>query len=250
LKIEAGVSGNSFVVAGRGELHLSILIETMRREGYEFSVSQPQVIFKEQDGKTLEPFEKLYVEVPEKFAGVVINALGQRKAQMINMQAVKTGTRFEYKISTRNLIGLRSELLTNTSGMSVVNSVFWDYEPKAEVITWQRNGAVVANEPGKALGYAIAHLQDRATSLVNPGEEVYKGMIIGLNNRQGDMYLNICKGKQLTNTRSATADMMIQVSPALKMSLEQFLTFIGPDELLEVTPHHLRPRKKDLNFKH
>jgi GTP-binding protein len=250
LKIETGVSGNSFVVAGRGELHLSILIETMRREGYEFSVSQPQVIYKEVDGKTLEPFEKLYVEVPEKFAGVVINSLGQRKGQMLNMQAVKSGTRFEYKISTRNLIGLRSELLTNTSGMSVVNSVFWDYEPKTEVVTWQRNGAVVCSEPGKALGYAIAHLQDRATSFVNPGEEVYKGMIIGLNNRQGDMYFNICKGKQLTNTRSATADMMIQVSPALKLSLEQFLTFIGPDELLEVTPHHLRPRKINLNFKH
>ncbi|MDZ4229144.1 MAG: GTP-binding protein, partial [Patescibacteria group bacterium] len=198
LTIEPGVSGNSFVVAGRGELHLSILIETMRREGYEFSVSQPQVIYKTIDGKILEPFEKLYLEVPERSAGVVINALGQRKAQMVNMNNAKTGVRFEYKISTKNLIGLRSELLTKTSGMSVVNSVFWDFEPKKESLVWQRNGAVVSNEPGKALAYAIAHLQARATSFVNPGEEVYKGMIIGLNTRQGDMYFNICKGKQLT----------------------------------------------------
>ena len=249
LKIEPGVSGNSFVVAGRGELHLSILVETMRREGYEFSVSQPQVIYKKVDGKTLEPFEKLYLEVPEKFSGVVINALGQRKAQMVNMQTVKTGVRFEYKISTKNLIGLRGELLTKTSGMSVVNSVFWDFEPEKETVVWQRNGAIVSNEPGKALAYAIAHLQVRATSFVSPGEEVYKGMIIGLNNRQGDMNFNICKGKQLTNMRASTSDATIQVSPALKMSLEQYLTFIGPDELLEVTPHHLRLRKKDLNFK-
>jgi GTP-binding protein len=249
LKIEPGVLGNSFIVAGRGELHLSILVETMRREGYEFSVSQPQVIYKKIDNKTFEPFEKLYLEVPEKFSGVVINSLGQRKAQMINMQNVKSGVRFEYQISTKNLIGLRGELLTKTSGMSVVNSVFWDYEPQKEAIVWQRNGAIVANEPGKALAYAIAHLQERATSFVDPGEVVYKGMIIGLNNRQGDMYFNICKGKQKTNVRSVIADATIQITPALNLSLEQYLTFIGPDELLEVTPHYLRLRKKDLNFK-
>lgn len=250
LKIEPGISGNSFIVAGRGELHLSILVETMRREGYEFSVSQPQVIYKKVDGKTLEPFEKLYIEVPEKYNGVVLNSLGQRKAEMINMQTAKSGVRFEYKISTKNLIGLRGELLTKTSGMSVVNSIFWDYEPEKEAVIWQRNGAVVSNEPGKALAYAIAHLQVRATSFVGPGEEVYKGMIIGLNNRQGDMNFNICKGKQLTNMRASTSDATIQIAPPLKMSLEQHLTFIGPDELLEVTPHHLRLRKKDLNFKH
>jgi GTP-binding protein len=249
LKIEPGISGNSFVVAGRGELHLSVLIETMRREGYEFSVSQPQVIYKEENGQVLEPFEKLYLEVPEKYSGVIINVLGRRQAQMINMQQVKSGTRFEYKISTQNLIGLRSELLTKTSGMVVVNSIFWDYESKKEAVAWQRNGAVVVNEPGKALAYAIAHLQARAISFVNPGEEVYRGMIVGLNNRQGDMYFNICKGKQLTNMRASTADAAIQIAPALKMSLEQCLTFIGPDELLEVTPRHLRLRKKDLNFK-
>lgn len=246
LKIEPRVLGNSFVVAGRGELHLSILVETMRREGYEFSVSQPQVIYKKVNGKTFEPFEKLYLEVPERFSGVVINSLGQRKAQMISMQNAKSGVRFEYKISTKNLIGLRGELLTKTSGMSVVNSVFWDYEPEKEAIVWQRNGAIVANEPGKALAYAIAHLQERATSFVDPGTVVYKGMIIGLNNRLGDMHFNICKGKQLTNMRAATADAAIQIAPALKMSLEQYLTFIGPDELLEVTPHHLRLRKKDV----
>ncbi|HBU22242.1 TPA: hypothetical protein DEB02_04845 [Candidatus Beckwithbacteria bacterium] len=249
LKIEPGVSGNSFVVAGRGELHLSILVETMRREGYEFSVSQPQVIYKKEGGKTLEPFEKLYLEVPEKYNGVVLNSLGQRKAAMVNMQTAKSGVRFEYKISTKNLIGLRGELLTKTSGASVVNSVFWDYEPEEEAVVWQRSGAVVASEPGKALAYAIAHLQERATSFVSPGEEVYQGMIIGLNNRQGDMYFNICKGKQLTNMRASTSDATIKIAPALKMSLEQYLTFIGPDELLEVTPHHLRLRKKDLNFK-
>lgn len=250
LKIESGISENSFIVAGRGELHLSILIETMRREGYEFSVSQPQVIYKEIEGKIFEPTEKLYLEVPERFAGVIINVLGSRKAQMVNMQNFKTGTRFEYKVSTKNLIGLRSELLTKTSGMSVVSSVFWDYEPKKEVAVWQRNGAIIANESGKALAYAISHLQNRATSFVNPGEKVYKGMIIGLNNRSDDMHFNICKGKQLTNMRAATADASLQISPALKMSLEQYIAFIGPDELLEVTPHYLRLRKKELNFKH
>lgn len=249
LKITPGVSGNSFVVAGRGELHLSILIETMRREGFEFSVSRPEVIFKEVDGHTLEPYEKLYVEVPEKYSGTVINSLGQRKAVMLNMVNMKSGVRFEYKISTRHLIGLRGDLLSQTSGACVVNSEFLDYEPKGEDLSFVRNGAIVSDESGQALSYSIANLQVRGMSFVDPGDVVYRGMVVGMANRQGDMHMNVCKGKQKTNVRSVIADQKLQITPALKMSLEQYLTFISSDELLEVTPKFLRLRKKDLNFK-
>ncbi|MCX6816856.1 MAG: translational GTPase TypA [Candidatus Beckwithbacteria bacterium] len=249
LKITPGSSGNSFVVAGRGELHLSILIETMRRESFEFSVSRPEVIFQEIAGKTCEPFEKLYVEVPEKYSGTVINSLGQRKAVMLNMANLKSGVRFEYKISTRNLIGFRGDLLSQTSGMCVVNSEFLDYEPQGEDLSFVRNGAIVSDESGQTLSYSIANLQERGLSFVNPGDVVYRGMVVGLSTRQGDMHMNVCKGKQKTNVRSVIADATIKITPALKMSLEQYLTFIGTDELLEVTPKSLRLRKKDLNFK-
>ncbi|MEK7513494.1 MAG: translational GTPase TypA [Patescibacteria group bacterium] len=249
LQVTVGPSGNSFIVAGRGELHISILVETMRREGYEFSVARPQVILKQVDGKTHEPFESVFIEVPEQFSGSVINAMGKRKAAMLNMVNMPSGVRFEYKIATSNLIGFRSELLSMTSGMSVVNSVFLDYEPQVDLIPYQRNGAIVSGESGQALGYSIARMQDRATTFVNPGEEVYRGMIIGLNSRLEDMEFNICRGKKLTNMRASTSDATIKISPALKMSLEQCLTFIGPDELLEVTPKHLRLRKKNLNYK-
>jgi GTP-binding protein len=249
LKITPGATANSFIVAGRGELHLSILIETMRREGFEFSVSRPEVIFQEINGQTCEPFEKLYVEVPQAYSGTVINALGQRKAMMLSMNNLKSGVRFEYKISTRNLIGFRGELLSQTSGLCVVNSEFLAYEPRGDDIFINRGGSIIADEAGQALSYSLANLQEHGTAFINLGEVVYRGMIVGVSTRQKDMHMNVCKGKQKTNVRSVIADATIKITPALKMSLEQFLTFIGPDELLEVTPKHLRLRKKDLNFK-
>jgi GTP-binding protein len=246
LQISPGPTGDSFTVAGRGELHLSILIETMRREGFEFSVSRPEVIFRQIDGVTQEPFETVFIEVPQTYSGLVINTMGQRKAEMVNMDTLQSGVRFTYKMATRHLIGLRNEFLTLTSGLATINAEFAGYQPKGPDLPFARNGVVVAHETGQALGYAIENLQKRATSFVNPGEEVYKSMIVGLNSRQDDMVFNICKGKKLTNMRAATADTTIRLTPATKMSLEQCLTFLGPDELLEVTPKHLRLRKKTL----
>lgn len=249
LRIEPDSTGDSFIVCGRGELHLSILIETMRREGFELSVARPEVISKEIDGVTHEPYERLFIEVPENYSGTVINALGPRKAELVNMTNLKSGVRFEYKIATRNLIGFRSELLTATSGLCVIHSEFMGYEPKGEDIPFMRNGAIVSSETGQALAYSIENLQNRGISFVNPGEEVYRGMIVGLSSRKEDMYMNVCKGKKLTNMRAAAADATIKLTPATKMSLEQCITFIGPDELLEVTPKHLRLRKKVLVVK-
>ncbi|MGI5827658.1 MAG: translational GTPase TypA [Patescibacteria group bacterium] len=249
LRIEPDSTGDSFIVCGRGELHLSILIETMRREGFELSVARPEVISKEIDGVTHEPYERLFIEVPENYSGTVINALGPRKAELVNMTNLKSGVQFEYKIATRNLIGFRSELLTATSGLCVIHSEFMGYEPKGEDIPFMRNGAIVSSETGQALAYSIENLQNRGISFVNPGEEVYRGMIVGLSSRKEDMYMNVCKGKKLTNMRAAAADATIKLTPATKMSLEQCITFIGPDELLEVTPKHLRLRKKVLVVK-
>jgi GTP-binding protein len=249
LRIEQGNTGESFVVCGRGELHLSILIETMRREGFELSVSRPEVIFKEVNGVMCEPFERLYIEVPESYSGTVINALGPRKATLLNLTNLKSGVKFEYIIATRNLIGFRSELLTLTSGLGVIHSEFLGYEPKGESTPFMRNGAIVSGETGQALGYSIENLQKRGVSFINPGDEVYRGMVVGLNSRKEDMLMNVCKGKKLTNMRAASADATIKITPAVKMSLEQCITFIAADELLEVTPKHLRLRKKELNFK-
>jgi GTP-binding protein len=249
LKIDDGPTGDSFILSGRGELHLSVLIETMRREGYEFSVARPEVIFKTINSIVCEPVEKVYIEVPEDFSGTVINAMGQRKSEMLNMTNLKSGVRFEYKIPTRHLIGFRSELISLTSGMSVINSEFIGYEPKGEDVPFTRGGAIISTDAGQALGYSIENIQKRGISFVNPGEEVYKGMVIGLNSRKDDMPMNPCKGKKLTNMRAAAADTTVKLTPATKMSLEQCITFIGPDELLEVTPKHLRLRKKKLDFK-
>lgn len=250
LKLASGSTSEVFIVSGRGELHLAILIETMRREGFEMSVSRPEVIYKQIDGKTHEPWEVLTVEVPETQTGVVIDALGKRKGQMVNMFNLKTGVKLEYKISTANLLGLRSELLSKTSGAALVHSRLLGFEPKGEDATVIRNGALIATEPGQALSYAIHHIQQRAITFVEPGAKVYVGMIVGQNNKPGDMHVNICKGKKLTNMRAATADASIKIAPPVILSLEQSLNFLGSDELLEVTPKNLRLRKKNLNVKH
>jgi GTP-binding protein len=249
LKLAPGTSGESFIVSGRGELHLAILIETMRREGYEFSVGKPEVIIKTVDGKTHEPWEMITIEIIKEKTGVIIDTLGKRKATMTNMQTIGENVRFNYKISTANALGLRSELLTNTSGLAVINSQLIGFEQKGESASFNRNGALISTETGQALAYSIYHIQERATTFVEPGEKVYTGMIVGQNNKPGDMFVNICKGKQLTNMRAASADATLKIAPAVKMSLEQCLNFLNADELLEVTPKNLRLRKKDLSFK-
>ncbi|MBU1085872.1 translational GTPase TypA, partial [Patescibacteria group bacterium] len=249
LKFLSGNSSESFIIAGRGELHLAILIETMRREGYEFSVAKPEVIYKTIDSKVMEPWEDLTIEVPETQTGIIINALSIRKAKMVNMQNLKTGVRLTYQISTRNLIGLRSELMTKTSGAAVISSQFYRYQLKTTSIDIQKNGSLVATEPGQALTYSIEHIQQRGITFVEPGEQVYKGMIVGQNSRSEDLWINICKGKKLTNMRAASADFTLKIAPAVKLSLEQCLNFLSSDELLEVTPQHLRLRKKLLTKK-
>ncbi|MFH2062293.1 MAG: translational GTPase TypA [Candidatus Beckwithbacteria bacterium] len=249
LKFLSGNTSESFIIAGRGELHLAILIETMRREGYEFSVAKPEVIYKTIDSKVMEPWEDLTIEVPETQTGIIINALSIRKAKMVNMQNLKTGVRLTYQISTRNLIGLRSELMTKTSGAAVISSQFYRYQLKTTSIDIQKNGSLVATEPGQALTYSIEHIQQRGITFVEPGEQVYKGMIVGQNSRSEDLWINICKGKKLTNMRAASADFTLKIAPAVKLSLEQCLNFLSSDELLEVTPQHLRLRKKLLTKK-
>lgn len=246
LRLYPGHSAESFIVAGRGELHLAILIETMRREGYEFSVSRPEVIFKTVDGVQQEPWELITIEVPEEHVGIVTSAMGERKAIFKGMKPQKSGMRFEYEISTRNLIGFRSAFQSQTSGAGVVHSLPLGYKPLGEEAIFQRNGVLIASESGQALSYGLAKLQERGTTFVDPGTTVYKGMIVGQNSKKEDIVMNVTKGKKLTNFRSS-ADVLVRLSPAHKMSLEQCLTFLASDELLEVTPLNLRLRKRDLN---
>ncbi len=245
LRINPGPTADSMVVAGRGELHLSILIEMMRREGYEFSVSRPEVIFKEIDNQIREPFEHVTIEVPEEYVGVVTTTMGQRKAQLMNMVPLKTGVRFEYEIATRHLIGYRSQFLTHTSGMGVIHSLLLGYRPKGEEIPWMRNGVIIASENGTALSYGLQKAQERGITFIAPGTDVYAGMIVGQNAKQEDIVMNVTRGKQLTNVRS-NADIAVRMAPPVVFSLEQCLNFLAPDELLEVTPLHLRLRKRDL----
>ncbi|MFH0942578.1 MAG: translational GTPase TypA [Candidatus Beckwithbacteria bacterium] len=246
LRLNPGSRNESFLVSGRGELHLAILIETMRREGFEFSVSRPEVIYKTIDHKLCEPWELLTIEVPQNLTGVIIDTLGQRQAEMRNLQTLTSGVRLEYKIATRNSIGLRSELLTKTSGVALIHAFFLGYQPKGDDLDQTKNGSLIASQSGSALAYAISHIQNRGITFVPPGEPVYTGMIVGQNNRQGDLWVNICKGKQLTNMRSATADASLKYAPPVHLSLEQCLNFLAADELLEVTPKHLRLRKQKL----
>ena len=247
LRLSPGLTGESHIVAGRGELHIAILIETMRREGFEFSVSRPEVIFKEINGIKSEPFEQLTIDVPEEYAGWILSEMGKRKGEMQDMHAIKTGSRFSYKISTRNMLGFRSECMTATSGTAVVAAVFIGYEPKGEGLDNNRNGVMVSGHNGNASDYSIANLQQRGITFVSGSEAVYTGMIVGLNSKKEDMSVNIIKGKHLTNMRASTSDATFHVAPAVKYSLEQSLTFLGPDELLEVTPKNLRLRKKKLS---
>lgn len=245
LRISPGATADIFIVAGRGELHLSILIETMRREGYEFSVSRPEVVFKEVDGMTMEPWEKVTIEVQEAHIGFVTTSMGQRGGELINMVTGKNGVKFEFKITTRNLIGYRNDILTATSGSALIHSMPLGYEPKGIDTPWMRNGVIISSDTGTAITYSLSNIQERGETFVDPGEEIYGGMIVGKNTRPQDMVMNATRSKKATNVRS-NADVLVRLAPAVKLSLEQCLNFIGPDELLEVTPNHLRLRKRDL----
>lgn len=249
LRVEETETTESFKVSGRGELHLSVLIENMRREGYEFAVSKAEVLYKtDENGKKTEPMELTYVDVPEEFAGTVIEKLSQRKGELRNMGQASGGyTRLEFSIPSRGLIGYRNEFMTDTKGNGIMNSIFDGYGPYKGDIQYRKQGSLIAFEAGEAITYGLYNAQERGTLFIGPGTKVYSGMIVGQNGRGEDIELNVCKKKQLTNTRSSSADEALRLTPPKVLSLEQALEFIDTDELLEVTPTNLRIRKKILD---
>jgi GTP-binding protein len=246
--LRVGENGIGFLVSGRGELHLSVLIETMRREGYEFEVGRPQVVTKEEDGKTLEPIEEVIIEVPAEHVGAVQMELGQRRATLKEQFATPKGvTKLVYELPTRALLGMRNILMTNTKGTIVMNSLMVGYQPLGGALQQLRSGALISFETGTTTPYALQNAEARGTVFVGPAEKVYAGQVIGLNTRQEDMEINICKTKHLTNMRSSSSDGVVQLTPPTIFSLEQCLDFIENDELLEVTPKSLRLRKRELD---
>ena len=250
LRVKETDRAEAFEVSGRGELHLSILIETMRREGFELLVSRPKVIFKEIDGVKCEPIERLVVNVPDDCIGNVIEKLGRRKAEMINMEPAEDGhTKVEFKIPARGLIGYRTEFLTDTKGEGVMNHIFDSYEPYKGDIQSRVRGTIVAWEAGTSITYGLYNAQDKGELFIGPGVEVYEGMIVGLNSRGEDLSINVCKEKHLTNTRASGSDDALRLVPPIQMSLEKAIEFIQDDELVEVTPKNIRLRKKILDTK-
>src|SRR3989344_3171064 len=249
LRVQDDLETTSFIVSGRGELHLAILIETMRREGYELEVGKPQVIFKKIDGKTCEPYEELTIDVHKDYMGVISDEIGKRKGKLINMHTVgDTGIRLVYNISSRNLIGIRSKLLTNTRGTAIMNTYLLGYEPEGTQMESIRNGALVATQTGTTLSYGLANAQVRGTLFYGPATNVYEGMVVGLSSQEKDIEVNVCKGKKLTNNRSSGEGTKVILEPPTILSLEQYLDVIVDDELLEVTPKNLRLRKKHLTL--
>ena len=249
LRVEETESTECFKVSGRGELHLSVLIENMRREGYEFAVSKAEVIYKEDEqGKRLEPYEVAVIDVPEEFAGTVINMLNERKGELNGMAPLGTGTtRLEFSIPSRGLIGFRGGFLTATKGNGVINTVFDGYQPYKGELNYRSNGSLIAFESGESITYGLFNAQERGTLFIGPGEKVYGGMVVGECPRAEDIEVNVCKKKQLTNTRASGSDDALKLTPPKVLSLEQALDFIDTDELLEITPEHLRIRKKILD---
>ena len=248
LRVEETDSPDAYKVSGRGELHLSILIETMRRQGYEFQVSKPSVILKNINGKVHEPIEYLIIDVPEEFMGVVMEKLGARKAEMVNMTSSNGGyMRLEFRIPSRCLIGYRSELMTDTKGNGIMNHLFDGFEEYKGDIQVRQRGSMVAWEDGESVTYGLFNAQERGTLFIGPGVKVYEGMIVGENSRQEDIVINVCKKKHVTNMRASGADEALRLVPVKVMSLEQCLEFIGDDELVEITPKSIRMRKKILN---
>ncbi|MGG7057485.1 translational GTPase TypA [Clostridium nigeriense] len=242
------VSSDCFEVSGRGELHLSILIETMRREGYEFQVSKANVIFKEENGKKLEPMEYLTIDVPEEFMGPVMEKLGPRKAEMVNMTSAVNGyTRLEFIVPARGLIGFRNEFMTDTKGNGIMNHVFHGYDKFKGEIPGRSRGSICSFEDGDAITYGLVNAQERGTLFIGAGVPVYQGMIVGECSRAEDIDINVCKGKKLTNTRASGSDDALKLTPPRQMTLEQCLEFINSDELVEVTPENIRMRKRILD---
>ena len=247
MRVEETDSADTFKVSGRGELHLSILIETMRREGYEFQVSRPQVIMKEIDGELCEPIELLNIEVPEEYVGAVIEKVSSRKADMINMYPKDGGmTLLEFRVPSRGIIGYRSEFLTDTNGKGILNQIFDCYEPYKGEIIRRHHGSLVAHETGISTGYGLFAAQDRGRLFIGPGVEVYEGMVVGSTPKSEDITVNVCKKKHVTNMRASGSDEALKLTPHSVLSLEQSIEFIDDDELLEVTPKNLRIRKKIL----
>jgi GTP-binding protein len=247
LRVEAGETPDTFVVSGRGELQMAILIETMRREGFEVAVGKPEVITRTEHGERHEPMEKLVIDCPEEFVGVVTEKIGRRKGRMTNMVNHGTGrVRLEFRIPSRGLIGFRSQFLTDTRGTGLLNHLFDGYEPWQGEIPHRMSGALVSDRAGKTTGYAIEHLQGRGEMFVEPGERVYEGMVIGENAREEDIDVNVVKEKKLTNMRASTSEEGIHLLPVHKLTLEQSLEWIREDELLEATPKSLRLRKRVL----
>ncbi|MFD2616999.1 translational GTPase TypA [Terrilactibacillus laevilacticus] len=249
LKVENTESPDQWIVAGRGELHLSILIENMRREGYELAVSKPQVIIKEVDGVQCEPFERVQIDVPEEHVGSVIESLGKRKAELLNMEQQEGGqSRLEFMIPSRGLIGYRRDFLTETRGYGIMNHSFDHFSPMVkEIIGGRRQGVLVAMETGQTTAYALGQLEDRGVMFVDPGTQVYEGMIVGEHNRENDLTVNVTKAKQQTNVRSSTKDQTTTLKSSRKLSLEDSLAYLNDDEYCEITPDNVRMRKKILN---
>ena len=249
LRVEETDTTEAFKVSGRGELHLSVLIESMRREGYEFAVSKSEVLYRtDEDGRKTEPMERAFVDVPEEFSGTVIQKLSERKGELLGMSTANGGyTRLEFLIPARGLIGYRGEFLTDTKGNGILNTAFEGYSPYKGDIQYRKTGSLIAFESGEAITYGLFNAQERGTLFIGPGEKVYAGMVIGQNGKTEDVEVNVCKKKQLTNTRSSNADEALRLVPPKVLSLEQALEFIDTDELLEVTPKSLRIRKKILD---
>ena len=249
LRVEETDTTESYKVSGRGELHLSVLIENMRREGYEFSVSKAEVLYKtDENGKKLEPMELAYIDVPEEFSGAIIQKLSERKGELLSMSTANGGyTRLEFSIPARGLIGYRGEFMTDTKGNGIINTIFNGYGPYKGDIQYRKQGSLIAFEAGEAITYGLYNAQERGTLFIGPGEKVYSGMVVGQNGKTDDVEVNVCKRKQLTNTRASGSDDARKLSPKRVLSLEQCLEFIDTDELLEVTPKSLRIRKKILD---
>ena len=247
MRVNETGSTDAFEVCGRGELHLSILIETMRRQGYEFAVSRPKVIFHEENGEKMEPMEALTVDVPQEFVGAVMEKLGSRKAELVDMAAGDEGTRLRFSIPARGLMGYRSELLTDTRGNGVMSHVFDGYAPYKGDLPERSHGSLVAHETGDTSSYGLFNTQERGRLFVGPGIPVYEGQVVGENAKMGDIVVNVCKKKHVTNMRASGSDEALRLTPAVNLSLEQCLEFIADDELVEVTPESIRMRKRILN---
>ena len=247
LKVFETDSADKFRVLGRGEMHISILVENMRREGYEFQVSMPKVIYKEENGVTLEPFDNLTIDVPESSVSTIMGSMGIRKGELQNMSPKGSRIRLEFKIPSRGLFGYKSQFLTETNGEGIMTSTFCDYEPYKGAINTRNYGALIAYEAGESIVYGLYNTQERGRLLIGPGVKVYAGMVVGVNPKLEDIVVNVCKKKQLTNIRSSASDEALRLTPIKPLTLEECLEFLGEDELLEVTPLNLRIRKKILD---